>query len=354
MNISDLFDMPHLGQEIRDGYVTRRSHPEFPDLVIVNYTDRCQFDSHWNETTLRARGVIYNLTTGELIARGLPKFFNYGDETHTGRLDPNMVVLSAHDKIDGSLGIGYLRPDGKAAVATRGSFASEQAVHATTNLTATQKAHIRTAWEYGRTPLWEIVYPENRIVLDYGDRDELVYLGDVQNFEGGFYPARTSEHDFLELDRATLRHVLGLPPRKNAEGFVIWLNRTTAVKLKQDDYLALHRIVSSLTVKEVWRQLRDGTFDTFATALPDEFHDWVRATAGELVAEFESINAYAHELFDELTRKGLTSRKDQALWIAANVPPTIRGLLFAELDNKETAPAIWRMVEPKMEAPVMA
>lgn len=344
MRLTDLLDPAQLADEIAAGYVTERYHPEFGELAILNYTDTCQFDGRWNDVTKLTRGLIYNRETGKVVARGLPKFFNYGDTANTGQLDPDMPILSAHDKIDGSLGIGYLRPDGRAAIATRGSFSSEQAIHATARLDAEQEWIIRDDATEGCTPLWEIVYPENRIVLDYGDRDELVYLGTVKNESGAFLPATTSEHD---LYGATLRDVLEREPRKNAEGYVIWLSPTHAIKLKQDDYMALHRIVSNLTVKEVWRQLRDGTFDEFAAALPDEFHDWAKAERADLQLEYEWVRGNAEDWLVRIPIS-LTTRKDQALWIQQFVPADYRGLVFARLDEKDLAPAIWRMIEPKM------
>lgn len=351
MKLENLLDVSQLQDEIAAGYVTERYHPEFGELAILNYTDKAQFDSRWNDVTKVTRGLIYNRETGEIVARGLPKFFNYGDTANTGQLDPDMPILSAHDKIDGSLGIGYMRPDGKAAIATRGSFSSEQAIHATAIMSPGDAADIAGDAAGGWTPLWEIVYPENRIVLDYGDRDELVYLGTVKNESGAFLPATTSEGD---LFGCTLRDVLEREPRKNAEGYVIWLSPTQAIKLKQADYMALHRIVSNLTVKEVWRQLRDGTFEEFATALPDEFHDWARDTAAPLLDEFQWKLNTATLAHSALMRKGLATRKEQALWVQECVASSVRGLVFSLLDNKSLDASIWRMVEPKMTEPVAA
>ena len=343
MRINDLLDTAQLGEEIKVGYVTERYHPEFPELAILNYTDKCQFDRNWNDVTMLTRGLIYNRDSGEILARPFPKFFNYGDP-NAGQLDLDMPILSAHDKLDGSLGIAYVRPDGKVAIATRGSFVSEQAIHATERLTRYDAEDIAEFANLGLTQLFEIVYPDNRIVLDYGDRDELVYLGRVDDSTGRFYPVCTSGEDIFG---GTLRDVLEREPRKNAEGFVVWLNRTTAIKIKQADYIALHRIVSNLSVKEVWRQLRDGTFDEFVVALPDEFYDWANKASDELLAQHDGIMATAVHAKHDLLAQNLATRKEQALWIQANVPADLRGLVFGLLDGKEITPAIWRMIEPK-------
>src|SRR5690606_23624256 len=110
-----------------------------------------------------------------------------------GALDPDMPILGAWDKIDGSLGIQYRLPDGRQAIATRGSFTSDQALHATKRLR-------EAGWDimphdFAFTWLWEIVYPGNRVVVDYGDRDELVYLGAVGIEHGEFLPPVTPSLD---------------------------------------------------------------------------------------------------------------------------------------------------------------
>jgi RNA ligase len=89
------------------------------------------------------------------------------------------------DKMDGSLGILYPTSQGM-AVATRGSFTSEQALKATEILHEKypEWAQITYDWfrsnfdanwyEVNYTDLVEIVYPENRIVVDYA-RSSRVY-----------------------------------------------------------------------------------------------------------------------------------------------------------------------------------
>ncbi len=332
--LDQIVNLSDLEAEIRAGYINRRIHPEFPTLATVGYSDKCQFDNHWTPATKACRGIIYDTVTLEVIARPFAKFFNYG-QGDPADYDLDAPILGAFDKYDGSLGIRYTRPDGLTAIATRGSFDSEQARHATA-------LAWRLGWEpidQGVTDLYEIIYPDNRIVIDYGDRDELVYLGAV-NIESGEYLAAGDDSA-----GRTLGEVLSLPARKNAEGYVIWLDPWRAVKLKQQDYLELHRIVSSLSVKEVWRQLRAGTFDDFATALPDEFHAWARSTADGLRATFAGIDTEANLIHERVLERGFPDRKAQALWLKANAGP-VMGYVFSLLDGRDISDGIWRAIEP--------
>lgn len=69
------------------------------------------------------------------------------------------------------------------AIATRGSFTSEQAGHATAVL---HTCYPRFEPPEGLTVLFEIVYPGNRIIVDYCDTDDLVLLGAVDTATGDY------------------------------------------------------------------------------------------------------------------------------------------------------------------------
>lgn len=349
MKLDQIIDLDKLEREIADGYVSRRHHPEFPDLAILNYTDRAQFDQHWNETTRRTRGVIHD-GTGEILALPFAKFFNYGQGD--AQYDLDAPIVGAFDKLDGSLGIGYRAPDGSYRIATRGSFDSEQARHANAWLAANPDSmaalELRDCLRSTTTPLFEIIYPENRIVVDYQGRDELVFLGEVDRMSatGKFFPNWTRDTPNV----VSLRDVLALPPRDNAEGWVVWLDRTTAVKIKYEKYVELHRAISNMTPKEAWRQLRAGTFDEFAEALPDEFHDWAKGIRDELEAEHRVLRELADGVTRDLLEANLPDRRAQAEWVKAHMTADYRGLVFGTLDGKDISDSIWRMLEPKAVA----
>ena len=171
------------------------------------------------------------------------------------------AAVEVTDKHDGSLGILYPAPDGRNAVATRGAFESAQALHAS----ELYRREYERAWrpESGWTYLWEIVYPANRIVRCYGTIDDLYLLGAVEIAsatriprttcaESG--PARGPRSSTTRRWRARWRP----SPRPNAEGVVVrYLDGPltgTMVKLKQADYVAMHRIVAGYTPRRLWER----------------------------------------------------------------------------------------------------
>lgn len=302
MHIYDLVDMDELQELCERDYITERDHPSEP-LAILNYTDKAQLSDAklWAdfEALSHCRGLIYNRDNGEIVARPFRKFWNYGqagaDEL---ALDEPVYTL---DKLDGSLGIMYREPTtGQLAIATRGSFTSDQAVHATGVLRRHYGywfggPHQDPRDQYSvadeTTFLFEIIYRENRIVLDYGSTDDLFMLGAVEIHNGWVYKPNEASN-YLQwrgpvapgLSHKTLGEALAAEPRPNREGMVIaTAGGKKMIKLKQEDYLRLHKLVFGLTEKSVWRAVVAGdSLETMLEPLPDEFHPWVTEKYGQL------------------------------------------------------------------------
>lgn len=248
MLLEDVVDVDDLEKEIDAGYINRRFHPAYP-YAILNYSDKAQFDNRWTETIRNCRGLIYDYTTSEVIARGMPKFFNHG-QVGAPEIAIDDIVHVA-DKADGSLGILYPTPDGDWAVATRGSFVSDQAIHAT-KLLDTYGLDFVQEHIPDTTILVEIVYPENRIVLNYEDTDELILLGAVRNSTGRFTPSSSGLDIWWYWPVAgsqsfglrTYGEALAMPPRPNSKGLVLTrVSDGAMVKVKQEDYLRLHKAI---------------------------------------------------------------------------------------------------------------
>lgn len=346
--LADIVDPLALQAAISEGLVRARQHPTL-DLTIYNYSERAQYERIWNQVTRNCRGLIVN-GAGEVVARPWSKFFNYGEhEQERGDLTP--LDLSAPvevtDKMDGSLGILY-----GDAIATRGSFISEQARHATE--VYRQKHASRWTPTPGLTYLFEIIYPENRIVLDYRGQDDLVLLGAVQIADG----KRLGPDDLPEWPGPrtityaypTLADALAAKPRPNAEGLVVrYLDTGLMVKIKQDDYVALHKLVTGLNERVVWEHLSSsGSTDDLVASIPDEFHEWVWEKASAL----RSLHAVKLRQA-EITHAGILTQlpgrfgRGEYAAMAKRYTPDVMPLLFNLLDGKDPSPAIWKQLRPR-------
>lgn len=373
--LGDLFDTADLSEAIDNGYVRAQTHPSLP-LKIFNYTERTQYEGAWSDVTRQCRGLIIDANE-VVIARPYAKFFNYGDPAC------GPVILGAKaevtDKLDGSLGVHHRTGD-TWAIATRGSFTSEQAIH------ATQVLHDRYGdFEPpdGMTVLFEILFPSNRIVCDYGSTDDLVLLGavDIQTGEAvgpdwiSGWPGPQAE----VFAAGTLAEALALPPRPNAEGLVVRLVDSGAmVKIKQPDYVALHRILTQTTARSVWEfivvdecahliakpkhwgsrlgldparaaeilSLGGNWLERLTADVPDEFHDWLRDT-------IESFHAKArdqrHELEEICRQARARYGGDRRAFADAFKDHEHSGALFLLYDSRDITTYIWRHLYPPPE-----
>lgn len=352
MRVSEFVDLAEFHDCVTGGYIRVQHHPEF-SLVVANYTEKAVFDGFWNSATRESRGLIFDPSSGDLYARPFPKFFNHS-ESNAPKIGPSEPVW-VHDKIDGSLGIIYQRPDGEFAVATRGSFTSDQALHATEVLNTKYSRWVEYMKHFriDSTYLVEIVYPENRIVLDYRGLDDLVLLG-ARDFSGQYHPPGYLTWDGPRaeaFDFDTYAAVFSVPPRENAEGFVVYVpDRNNWVKLKQDDYVELHRVVTNLSARRVYESLRSGmTAEQVCVSLPDEFHWFVREVAEYLGNRFDRIlfeaNAVYSRICNTLEAPEDGYRKEFAMLV--NQQDRVnKSLLFKLLDGKDIEDDIWKLVEP--------
>ncbi len=362
MKLQDMLDVRKLAELVADGYVRERAHPEWPTLRILNYSERSVYERMWTHETLTCRGLIYDAGSGEVVARSWPKFFNWGE------LEPGMpdfdrrAPCEVTDKQDGSLGVIFRNPyTGGLEVATRGSFISEQALIATQELLPRL---LSNGWEprAGWTTLVEIIYPKNRIVLDYGDRRGLTLLGGVHTETGA---AKGPNHfdDWpgsvtRTFEAGSLYEALSMPPRPNAEGLVLRYEDGLMVKLKQDDYVRLHKIVTGLTPARVWETMaaNRGSIEQLLKIVPDEWHGWLTETANGLGDAYAVIERAAKTRFsavvDDLLGVESPERKDFAVRAIAATKdaPGLRPLLFLLYDGRDTDEAIWKQIRPRGDA----
>lgn len=354
MKLADMLDVDNLAQHVAAGTVAEVHHPT-EAVRLYNYTQRCQFSGAWDNESKSARGLIV-ADDGTVLARPFPKFHNlheHGADAAAGALTLT-PPLRVFDKVDGSLGIAFRRPsDGRVQWATRGSFMSEQAAWA-------------NAWwsHHGdddavgpsTTVLAEIIYPDNRIVLDYGGRESLTLLAILDTCTGvhlaptfpgdaDWWPSEVvdvfaSVDDVAALDRNA---------RPDAEGYVVLSgDGRTRVKLKADEYMRLHKILTGVSTVTVWDLLRSGdSLDVLYDKVPDEFADWANTTVANLTAAYDAALAAARAEFDAIAHL----LDDRKAFAAEAVKSDNRALLFRMADDKSLAELVWRMVKPERHTP---
>ncbi|MFE9630011.1 AAA family ATPase [Streptomyces sp. NPDC006463] len=386
LTLHDLLPAQALADSIDAGYVTRKSHPELP-LSIYTYTRTAQYERVWNQVTTRCRGLVADDTTGAIVALPLPKFFNVGEHESGQPYAPALPdePFEVYDKVDGSLAVVFHYAD-RWRVASKGSFISAQATWAQRLLDTKDTAALRP----GTTYLAEILYPQNRIVVDYGDRRDLVLLaafgGDgtevplaeaAPHWEGigsvvTVWPAMPLD-ELIALTESNTLPGGATATGIDAEGFVLRFASGVRAKAKLSEYVRLHKVLTGVTERDIWRshgiqrfaglpakQLAQGLncavadieasggkpLDALLEQVPDEFDTWVR----EVIARLEDVAARHERAVDEAYAGLAHLAADRGAFARAVRELGDRGIraaMFMRLDGRPTDLTTWRHVRPE-------
>lgn len=321
------------------------------DLTIFKYTQDCHIQGRWNSINRQARGIIIR-DDGTVVARPFPKFFNLGEisETELSNLPWN-EDFEVFEKVDGSCGIGYRKDMGVAGVswhlATPGSMESSQAFIGSLLL----NAHYKTEFlPENCTPVFEIIYPENRIVVDYKGETFLSLLAIFEHNGEEWHPSRVDQIaekcGFRRPRRYSIDIRGEIPFADGEEGYVVRFSGGLRVKVKSPAYLRVHRLLNYMSPKGVIELIRGREYGMTLRELPQSIQQ-----------DFDDIRAYVQDMHnririeteDIVARIPEGDRKTKALWIQANTPNHLTGVVFGLMDNKDMGDKFWKLVLEKVK-----
>lgn len=356
VHLYDVLPEKDLIDNLNKGYVRYQTLAD-ENRAIFNYTNKAQFDNAWNTVTKRTRGLIVETVSEKVISRPFEKFFNWSQIPADQQARLINEPVETYVKWDGSLGIGYTLHTGEFRIATRGSFTSPRAQHANKVL---EDRYPRFEPILGLTYLFEIVFPENRIVVDYKGLDDLVLLAVIDTQTGLSLP--WGPYDWpgpvnQPVGFTSLAEVLAAPQEENQEGFVVHFpERDLRVKFKFDEYVRLHRILTNTSTLTLWEALAEGDgIDAIIDSVPDEFYGWVRDKVGRLQRAYTDVLVEAREEYDWILRRlvrpegdAQKRRKEFAL-LACESP--YKDILFGLYGGQDVASRVWERVKPAYEVP---
>lgn len=356
LNDDELSVINHL---ILESYINAKKHPS-KELTVLKYSKPWEIAARkadggnagylaaWTPVQMMARGLVI-ANDGTIVSRPFKKFFNIEDYDYRFPDGPFTIF----EKLDGSA-IVVSRYKGELIVNTLGSFESEQAAYARNMLESTYQDLVKN-FKDGKTYIFEIIYPENQIVIKYQGEPRMVLLGIVDNETGDDdsldsldWPYKPTVYHYDSIDK--LITSLGRANFNNEEGYVVYFHQAKKrIKFKFQRYVEIHRIRSNLTPTAIWELLRDGDSIAMIHDLPDEFINEINLIVDDLTAKYEKIEHEAKHHFS-LGRELLShSRKDFALWAQAHERSHLTYLLFSMADGKSYSKQIWNMIKPKAE-----
>ena len=290
-----------------------------------------------------ARGSIFRQNEeGHWVCVCYPfdKFFNYG-EPYSAVNNIDWETASVQQKVDGSL-IKFFWDYGGWIISTNGAIDAFKAICGdTTYGDLVQKVidripnflkHLDPNYTY----MFELTSPYNHIVVRYeginlwylGRRNILNYEEDREGFdvEGILHPQIYPHHSLAECIAAA--HKMG----DDEEGYVVCDAHYNRIKIKGDEYLALHKMRGNgpLTVLRVVEMYQQGTLDDFVAYYP-EFKDFIDDVVQRIRYYIEVCETAFKVVSGVVGAMG--NRRDFAMY-ANTYKPIIRSYLYARLDNK--------------------
>lgn len=367
MTLDDLFPPADLAAAIEAGHVTRKIHPDLP-LSILTYTREVQYGHYWTPVTMRCRGLIADDKTGEIVALPFPKIFvtaMHGAHDFAPPLPAEPFEI--FEKADGSLIIAF-HYDGNWHAASKGSFISDQAQWAQAVLDGADL----TGLDPGLTYLAEAIYPANRIVVDYGQREELMLLAAYRPADGTEAPlSEVAPHwktvgpivrswgvrdGLAELEKLAAESTTldgSTVGGTDEEGYVIRYASGARAKIKLSAYLTLHKLFTGTNERTIWEVLASGQEPSVLfDQVPDEFADWARGIAADLRARHDLLAGEAFAAHKAILAT-LPADPDRKTFALAAVKSEYRSALFLVHDGRDKAVSdwAWKQIKPHGDKP---
>jgi len=316
------------------------------EYTVINYIlpDKLTFPSVNDlRSAIRreCRGIIFCSESGNILRRGYHKFFNSGE-----REDISEDIVSFHmtnekfsvlSKLDGSMIIPFKVNSGELIWGTK---------MGKTHITPRVSSFVSRNLNYidffndidskGFSPIFEWYSPEDRIVVDYGDK-ECLWLTAIRNKYDGMY---SSYDDLLDVhDKWSIpivnTHYIDLKAIKHQqstntvdEGYVIRFDTGHMVKIKHDHYCKVHRAKSSLS-KE--RHITD-------LILTEKIDDLKPFLDQDDLTKLENFEVSLHERINQMVtiaesnfinmKQSSITRKDLAINYINVTPKWLMDLLF--------------------------
>lgn len=249
------FNLDLLKKYADETFICYEKHPT-ADRYIFGYYSGDFKPIVWNKVTKHCRGIILD-GKGKVIEHPFMKFWTFKQylSKDTILLNDNQIMklprgkIKIMEKIDGTMCTLYWIGN-QPNLATQRSFTNPKAQEATKILYDKYK-HTFQRFDRNYTYIFEAVYPESNVLIDYGTTRDLFLIGKVDKKTGmpcdidemGFPMAKDYTKEYGHITDFNELISLNLP---NQEGFVIYLENGNMLKLKFPWYQEAHRILDSI------------------------------------------------------------------------------------------------------------
>jgi RNA ligase len=184
-------------------------------------------------------------------------------------------------------------------------------------------------------------------VVDYHGKKDLVLLGIIETATETELPYDQVKQ--FDVVTSVVKKYDGLDYNKiqslnhpNSEGFVVKFSNGHRCKIKFDDYVKLHWIMTNTSTVSVWKKLRDGeSLKEYMQDIPNDYRDVIVEFANSLIDEFMTVEQKVRCIYRDIYTHDRKKFAELAL-----LTPKYSFILFKMYDKQPYAESLWRMVRP--------
>ena len=151
---------------------------ENENLMLLKYNE-CIWNTGWHNYAKECRGKIIDKNTLSIVSYPFDKFFNLNEnkdseETFVSEKIREAKKVSLTNKLDGST-IIVSKYNGEPLITTNGAFKNEQTEWAKEIFNEKYSTFINNV-QANYTFVFELIHPDNRIIINYGDTKDLYLI----------------------------------------------------------------------------------------------------------------------------------------------------------------------------------
>lgn len=262
------------------------------NYIVLKYGSEVTYSKLWNEFYMECRGVVIDIDAVALVVSPYRKFFNFNENDLTSFERIKNLLIKAKkvvikNKEDGSM-VSVAKYENELIVSTSGSLESVQSKWAKNFLLKHYPSFVQEMPDEV-TFIFEAIYPDNRIVVDYKGEEKMVLTNMRSTIDGTYFidsvvQLYSKMYDFPipSYEKKSLTQILEdsqnakIYPANEKEGWVFFIkteDEELFFKVKCKDYCEIHQIIAgSNSPKIVWEHIKNDTFDDFVSRVPSEHH----------------------------------------------------------------------------------
>ena len=312
------------------------------NILLIRYgLDEMQKGMWDNPNSIyrECRSIVIDLENEELVLTPFRKFFNL-NEVEENKIDKvreeikNAKYIEITNKLDGSMQSarwyhGEVFMAGSMAINPENSWRLEDGYNMLT------EKHIKMIKEFPIfTFIFEYISKKDAHVVKYNKEDEGLYLIGIRDVTTGTefdyntvkIFADTYNIKCTDIENISFDECLNQMKKYRAdekEGWVINIDGHK-MKLKCDDYVFLHRTLSSISsINNIIKTIADGKdFDDLLSKIPDSHKDRIIEMRDNIYKYLKNINK-AIDILYKLSSKD--NRKEFMIWVDNKVPNGLKG-----------------------------